>query len=184
MKGAAKKGLICSAFHQQLGGLPRPTGWVPGRLPPLVGRRRDHRAALPSAFLLRECECVSDSCCLPEPLSSRPALSKGGGGCWEGSAQGTLLSSPLAVAHALEGAPVLGNQENPAGDRGGAHAACVTRSGFEDREMTCQTDLGQGSGNSASVPCVLLCSSSSYKFQPSITSHPQFLFPGLTSFCL
>lgn len=57
--GAAKKGLICSAFHQQLGGLPRPTGWVPGRLPPSVGRRRDHRAALPSAFLPRE--CVSDS---------------------------------------------------------------------------------------------------------------------------
>lgn len=57
-KGAAKKGLICSAFHQQLGGLPRPTGWVPGRLPPSVGRRRDHRAALPSAFLPRECESV------------------------------------------------------------------------------------------------------------------------------
>lgn len=58
-RGAAKKGLICGAFHQQLGGLPRPTGWVPGRLPPSVGRRRDHRAALPSAFLPRE--CVSDS---------------------------------------------------------------------------------------------------------------------------
>lgn len=180
-KGAAKKGLICSAFHQQLGGLPRPTGWVPGRLPPSVGRRRDHRAALPSAFLPRECECVSDSCRLPEPTAAPilpPSPRRGGGGCREGSAQGTGLSSPLAAPRLWrEPRAKRGTRKTLLlGDRGGAP-------GWIQRWRAGRVPGGQDSmgtarpRESASVPVSSSAPALHINSSPPMTGRPQFLFP-------
>lgn len=187
-KGAARKGLICSSFHQQLGGLPRPTGWVPGRLPPSVGlgRRRDHRAALPSAFLPRECECVSDSCRLPEPipppLSSRPAPAEVGAGARRG-VPGALACPLLLLLPGSGWSPELrGEPRKPCcwGTRGER-----MRSGFRDGALaglpgarTAQAQPGLGSCLCPSCPLL----SSPRKFQPSHYQRPQFPFPERASF--
>lgn len=187
--GAAKKGLICSAFHQQLGGLPRPTGWVPGRLPPSVGRRRDHRAALPSAFLPRE--CVSDSRRLSRAPRGAPGLRPArragvGAAARRAVAASWSPSSSPAAPGSLRGAlyPER-DRDSPAGGWGGrrrsgcSHSLAV-RSGTRDGEMPrareegvrtgwAQPDQGPGPWECGlCAPCVSsLGSGYPHKFQPN-----------------
>lgn len=178
--GAAKKGLICSAFHQQLGGLPRPTGWVPGRLPPSVGRRRDHRAALPSAFLPRE--CVSDSRRRagaprgPPGLPPRPPSRRAGVGAAAGRAVPARRSpsSPrVAAAPALQGAlcPER-DQDSPAGGqrtRGSQPGHEVRIQGWRDAPGRVGTARSRprALGIWPLSPVSSLGSSYPHKFQPS-----------------